>query len=55
VGKIFYVMSFAFAAIWIVFWGWVFNILNDPSTIQVIAFIIIGIGAPLGLGKVSKE
>lgn len=38
-----------FAIIWIIFWGFVFDILNDPSGWQILGFILIGIGGPLGV------
>lgn len=37
-----------FAIIWIIFWGWVFGILNDPTGWQIFGFIVVGIGGPVG-------
>lgn len=37
-----------FAIIWIVVWAFIFGIFNEPSTGQIIGFIIIGLGGPLG-------
>lgn len=37
-----------FGLIWIVVWALIFGIFDDPSTGQVIAFILIGIGGPVG-------
>ena len=50
-------MSLTFALIWIIFWGFVFGILDDPSGLQVLGFIVIGIGGPLGtfLSKSLKD
>lgn len=41
-------MSITFAILWIIFWGWVFDILSDPSAGQIIGFILIGLGGPIG-------
>lgn len=40
-------MSITFAILWIIFWGWVFDILDDPSGAQILGFIIIGLGGPI--------
>lgn len=37
-----------FAIIWIAFWALVLGMFNEPSTGQVLAFILIGIGGPIG-------
>lgn len=37
-----------FAIIWIAIWALIFGIFSDPSTGQVLGFIFIGIGGPLG-------
>ena len=37
-----------FAIIWIIFWGWIFDIFNDPSGAQIFWFVLIGIGGPIG-------
>lgn len=37
-----------FAIIWIIVWAFIFSIFDDPSATQIILFIIIGIGGPLG-------
>lgn len=37
-----------FAIIWIAIWALIFGIFDEPSTGQVIGFILIGIGGPVG-------
>lgn len=37
-----------FEILWIIFWGWVFDILDGPTGWQILGFILIGIGGPLG-------
>lgn len=41
-------MSITFAILWIIFWGWVFDILSDPTGWQIFGFIFIGLGGPIG-------
>ena len=45
-----------FAIIWIVIWALIFNIFNGPSVGQIIGFILIGLGGPIGrwLFQISK-
>ncbi len=40
-------MSYTFAIIWVVFWGWIFDVTNGPSGLQVWGFIVIGILPPV--------
>lgn len=37
-----------FAVVWIIVWALIFGIFNDPDSSDVIWFIIIGIGGPVG-------
>ncbi len=37
-----------FAVIWIIVWALIFGIFNEPTTGQIIGFILIGLGGPLG-------
>lgn len=37
-----------FAIIWIIVWGAIFSIYKDPSTAQILGFIFIGLGGPIG-------
>lgn len=36
-----------FAIIWIIVWAFIFQIFNDPKTVQIWGFIRIGIGGPV--------
>lgn len=47
-------MNCGFTLFWIVFWAYVLDIFSGPGFFQVIAFILIGIGVPLGLGKMNN-
>lgn len=40
--------SITFAILWILFWGWVCDITSNPSTFQIILFLFIGLGGPIG-------
>lgn len=37
-----------FAIIWILVWAFIFDIFDEPSAGQIIGFILIGIGGPVG-------
>lgn len=36
-----------FAILWLIVWGFVFGILDNPSTGEIIGFIIIGVIPPV--------
>ena len=36
-----------FAVIWVILWGWLFDITDSPSVAQIIGFIVIGIIPPV--------
>ena len=36
-----------FALVWILIWGYVFDIINHPSAGEIIGFIIIGVLPPI--------
>lgn len=42
-----------FAIIWIAVWALIFQIFNEPSTTQIVLFILIGIGGPVGRWLIS--
>lgn len=37
-----------FAIIWVAVWACIFGIFDDPSAGQIIGFILLGLGGPLG-------
>lgn len=37
-----------FGLIWIAIWACIFGIFNEPTSGQVIGFILIGLGGPIG-------
>ena len=49
--------SIKVAIIWIIFWGWICNVTSNPSTFQIILFIIFGIGGPVSaiLSDISRS